>query len=105
MGAAALPASAAGRGRAGPGPRAAGGAAQHVKKIQHVRKAHSSYAIFAVLDEIDVLSSRNLPGKPEPVGKPGGVRPAARDAERQTRESPARRIRREVGSGPRGRGA
>jgi hypothetical protein len=78
MGAAALPASAAGRGRAGPGPRAAGGAAQHVKKIQHVRKAHSSYAIFAVLDEIDVLSGRNVTGdrkpargKPEPAGQTG----------------------------------
>ena len=63
----ALPASAAGRGQAEPGPgrgwggpRAAGGAAQYVKKIQHVRKAHSSYAIFAVLNEIDVLSSRNV---------------------------------------------
>jgi len=63
--------------RAGPGPGAAGGAAQHIKKIQHVRKAHSSYAIFAVLDEIDVLSSqnvtgdRNLPGKPKSAWQTG----------------------------------
>ena len=58
----ARPVSAVGRGwaGAGPWPRAAGGAAQHVKKIQHVKKAHSSYAIFAVLNEIDVLSGRNV---------------------------------------------
>jgi len=55
---------------AGPGPRAAGGAAQHVKKIQHVRKAHSGYAIFAVLNEIDVLSNRNVTGDRNPPDKP-----------------------------------
>ena len=70
---------------AGPGPRAADGAAQHVKKIQHVRKAHSSYAIFAVLDEIDVLSSRNVTGDRNLPGKPGGGRPTARHAESRAR--------------------
>ena len=73
------------RRRAGPGPGAAGGAAQHVKKIQHVRKAHSSYAIFAVLDEIDVLSSWNVTGDRNLPGKPGGGRPTARDAESRPR--------------------
>jgi hypothetical protein len=52
-------------------------AVQHVNSVQYFNKAHSGYAIIAVLNEIDVLTSGITSGNRAFPGKPG-TRIAAR---------------------------
>jgi hypothetical protein len=55
-------------------------AVQHVNSVQYFNKAHSSYAIIAVLNEVDVLTSGIVSGNRTVPGKPG-TRVAAESAD------------------------